>query len=205
MTNQLGLDTLPKDDLVQRRLNDALHYESGFIERGIADNLFDHCVESLDWQIEEVRMFGHTHIAPRRSCALADEGCRYRYNGSQNEPSRFTPKLNSLRRLLSTSLQTSFNYILATMYRTGADYVGWHADDERDLIPGQAVANISLGAEREFRVRSQDGGLVKRFRPEHGSLLVMRGRILQTTKHTLVRTRKAVSPRVVLSFREVRQ
>ena len=187
------------------RLLDELYYENQFIPSEMADSLLTHCLGKLAWQAEQVSMFGKMHIAPRRSCALADEGCVYRYNGSQMQPMRFTEELNSLRGRLSDALAVPFNYVLATLYRHGGDYVGWHADDERDLVPQQAVANISLGGARDFRVRSHDGSLDRRFQTGHGSLLVMRGLILQTTKHTLVRTRKPVLPRVVLSFRQVRR
>ncbi len=149
-------------------------------------------------------MFGQTFIAPRLSCALADEGCSYRYRGSQTEPIRFTRRLDSLRNELRDQLSVPFNYVLATKYRDGSDYVGWHADDERDLVPGQAIANISLGEVRDFRIKNRDGSFDEKVSTDHGSLLLMRGDILRSTKHTLVRTRRLIGPRVVLSFREVR-
>lgn len=197
--SKLGLEP----EFESNRLKDELYYESDFLALDWADRLLEHCQCRLVWRAEKVHMFGKTHIAPRRSCALADEGCRYRYNGSQNHPMRFTREIDDLRDWLSDSLNVRFNYALATLYRHGGDYVGWHADDERDLIPRQAVANVSLGGVREFRVKSLDGSLDQRFQTAHGSLLVMRGSILQRTKHTLVRTRKPVLPRVVLSFRQV--
>ena len=150
-------------------------------------------------------MFGKTFVAPRLSCAIADEGCTYRYRGSQTETIRFTPTLNVLRNNLQARLNVSFNYVLATMYRDGNDYVGWHADDERDLVPGQTIANVSLGETRVFRIKNRDGSFDEKVSTAHGSLLLMRGEILSTTKHTLIRTKRLIGPRVVLSFREVRR
>ena len=150
-------------------------------------------------------MFGQTFVAPRISCALADDGCTYRYRGSQSESIRFTSKLDVLRRKLREEIDAPFNYALATQYRNGSDYVGWHTDDERDLVPGQTIANVSLGEAREFRIKSRDGSFDESITTVHGSLLCMRGDILRTTKHSLIRTRRVIGPRVVLSFREVRR
>ena len=182
-----------------------LEYESSFLHSSVADDLFAHCLSDLPWQEELVQMFGRTHIAPRLSCALADEGCTYRYRGSQTEPVRLTQPLDSLRQKLQAQLDVPFNYVLATKYRNGNDYVGWHADDERDLVPGQTIANVSLGEVREFRIKNRDGSFDEKVSTHHGSLLLMRGEILRTTKHTLIRTRRLIGPRVVLSYREVRQ
>lgn len=188
-----------------RELRKGLHYEAAFLSEEFANALFAHCVEELPWSEELVKMFGQTFIAPRLSCALADEGCTYRYRGSQTEPIRFTSQLDELRLRLCDRLKVAFNYLLATQYRDGNDYVGWHADDERDLVRGQVIANVSLGEVREFRIKNRDGSFDERVSTHHGSLLRMKGDILLDTKHTLVRTRRMIGPRVVLSFREVHQ
>lgn len=182
-----------------------LKYESRFLHSSVADDLFAHCLDELPWQEELVQMFGRTFVAPRLSCALADEGCTYRYRGSQSEPIRLTWPLDALRHKLQAQLNVPFNYVLATKYRNGNDYVGWHADDERDLVPGQTIANISLGEVREFRIKNRDGSFDEKVSTQHGSLLLMRGELLRTTKHTLIRTKRSIGPRVVLSYREVRQ
>lgn len=188
-----------------KQLNSELEYEAEFLSKSIADDLFAHCLNELPWREELVRMFGRTFVAPRLSCAIADEGCTYRYRGSQTESVRFTRQLDTLRANLKDQLDVPFNYVLATQYRNGDDYVGWHADDERDLVPGQTIANVSLGEAREFRIKNRDGTFDERVITDHGSLLLMYGHILRTTKHSLLRTRRLIGPRVVLSFREVRQ
>lgn len=182
-----------------------LDYEPRFLDSELADDLLNHCLIDLPWREELVKMFGQTFVAPRLSCAIADDGCTYRYRGSQSDPIRFTRQLDALRQKLRFELNVPFNYALATQYRSGGDYVGWHTDDERDLVPGQTIANVSLGEARDFRIRNQDRSIDRRITTVHGSLLFMRGDILNTTKHSLVRTRRVVGPRVVLSFREVRR
>ncbi len=183
----------------------GLTYEPGFLAPERASELLKHCLTVLPWREELVQMFGRTFTAPRLSCAIADIGCTYRYRGSQTNPIRFTPELDTLRCQLREQLHVRFNYVLATHYRDGNDYVGWHADDERDLVPRQTIANISLGSTREFRIKNRDGSYVRRLPTEHGSLTLMQGDMHRTTKHTLVRTTRLVTSRVVLSFRQVQQ
>lgn len=181
----------------------ALEYIPKYLSEPVADDLLHHCRTELPWQEELVQMFGKIHVAPRLSCAIADKGCVYRYRDSQMRPIEFTKSINDLREQLTKTLRVQFNYVLATIYRSGTDYVGWHADDERDLIPGVVIANVSLGATRMFRVKSRDASLVQDIPTEHGSLLLMHGHLQRETKHMLVKTRKVVSERIVLSFRQV--
>ena len=183
----------------------GLDYERNFLDEVQANELLVHCLDHLPWAEELVQMFGRTFVVPRLSCAIGDEGCVYRYRGSQMDATRFTRPLEELRAQIVERLRIPFNYVLATQYRDGNDYVGWHADDERDLVPGQTIVNISLGGVREFRIRSRDGSYCESVQTEHGSMLLMHGEIHQTTKHMLVRTRRSVEKRVVLSFREVRR
>ena len=182
----------------------GLEYIPKFLSHTDADDLLTHCLGDLDWNQELVQMFGRTHVAPRLSCAIADEGCTYRYRGSQMDSIRFSSPLEKLRRQLVEAVGVDFNYALATQYRTGADYVGWHSDDERDLVPDRTIANVSLGGVREFRIKGRTGTYCENIETEHGSLLLMHADLHKTTKHTLIKTRRPVEPRVVLSFREVR-
>ena len=182
---------------------ESLEYIPGFLNSNKADELLSHCLKSLPWNQELVQMFGKTHVAPRLSCAVADEGSTYRYRGSQMTPIQFTPPLDELRTILLNSCNVPFNYLLATKYRSGEDYVGWHSDDERDLVRGVVIANISLGCTRLFRIKSKDGVQSEDIATEHGSLLLMHGDLHHESKHMLSRTKKLVGERVVLSFRQV--
>ena len=180
-----------------------LEYIPDYLDRSKADQLLEHCLRSLPWGQEIVPMFGKTYVAPRLSCAVADEGCTYRYRGSQMAPIRFSGQLNSIRESLVSFCGEPLNYVLATRYRDGSDYVGWHADDERDLVPEKTIVNLSLGATRTFRVRTRETSVTKSIETQKGSLLLMHGNCQLVTKHMLVRTRKPVGERVVLSFRQV--
>ena len=93
--------------------------------------------------------------------------------------------------------------MLASRYRSGSDYVGWHSDNERDMGARPVIASLSLGASRVFRVRPRSGGSSKGLLLRHGSLLVMWGDSQSLFKHSVPRTAQPVGERVNLTYRYV--
>ena len=181
----------------------AFTYIDSYLTKQEADCLFTHCVERIDWQFERVKMFGRELIAPRLSCSIGDRGLTYRYRGSQGTTFPFTTELHQLRSRLASDFQTEFNFVLANRYRSGSDYVGWHADDESDLNPNTMIVSLSLGASRTFRLRPRSGGNSVARVVSHGSLVVMFPGCQTRYKHTLTKSSKSIGERVNLSFRQV--
>ncbi|HLM54443.1 MAG TPA: alpha-ketoglutarate-dependent dioxygenase AlkB, partial [Pseudoxanthomonas sp.] len=97
-----------------------------------------------------------------------------------------------------------FNSVLANLYRSGRDAMGWHSDDERELGPEPVIASLSLGAARRFVLKSRHDPTLKReFVLPHGSLLVMAGQTQRHYRHCLPRTAKPTGERINLTFRQV--
>jgi len=48
-----------------------------------------------------------------------------------------------------------FNSVLLNRYKTGSDYVSWHADDEALSGPTPEIASVSFGCERDFLLRKK--------------------------------------------------
>jgi alkylated DNA repair dioxygenase AlkB len=94
--------------------------------------------------------------------------------------------------------------VLANLYRDGADYMGWHSDDERALGPQPVIASLSLGATRRFRVKSRHAPARElALDLPAGSLLVMRGDTQEHFRHALPKTAKPVGERINLTFRRI--
>jgi alkylated DNA repair dioxygenase AlkB len=79
---------------------------------------------------------------------VADPGCSYRYSGLDQVITPWSPPLEKLRDRLEQVLGLRFNSLLLNRYRTGADRMGWHADDEPELDAGAPIASLSLGVSR---------------------------------------------------------
>lgn len=91
------------------------------------------------------------------------------------------------------------NYCLLNRYRSGADSVGMHADDEPG--EGNVIGSLSLGATRTFRIRHNKTKETRAFELRHGTLLIMAGTMQQFWKHEIPKTKVDVGERINLTFR----
>ena len=185
-------------------LHDVAHVP-GFLPAGDADALLAHCLGRLDWREERLTMFGREVIAPRLTACYGDPGRSYRYSGVTRPAAPWTPELRRAARKTGDRLGVPFNFVVANRYRSGADCIGWHADDERGL--GPVIASLSLGAARTFRIRRKDGGgrggRSVGLPLAHGDLVVMWGRFQRDFKHALPRSAGVVEERVNLTLRRI--
>ncbi|MFY0538793.1 alpha-ketoglutarate-dependent dioxygenase AlkB family protein [Nannocystis pusilla] len=124
---------------------------------------------------DRVVMYGKTIDSPRMVCAFGDDGLHYRYAGVDRTTHPWPPHLRAARDRIAAVCGHPFNYALVNLYRTGDDYIGWHADKVSDLVPGSAIASLSLGAVRPFQLRHKSSGELHEVLLASGSLLVMRG------------------------------
>ena len=109
-----------------------------------------------------------------------------------------------LRERLASELEHPFNSVLANRYRSGADAMGWHADDEPELGPEPLIASVSLGATRRFLLRHRhDPARRLSLDLEPGSLLCMSHASQLTHEHGIPKTKKPQGPRISAVF-EVR-
>src|SRR5690606_6222598 len=131
-----------------------------------------------------------------------DAGASYTYSGARFVPEPFTPALAALRGRLQAFTGRAFNSVLANLYRDGNDSVGWHSDNEPELGPEPAIASLSLGASRRFRLRHAHLPPVS-VDLHSGDLLVMPGPLQRHWQHTLPKTRRPVGARINLTFREI--
>src|SRR5262249_41951203 len=94
-----------------------------------------------------------------------------------------------------------YNAVLCNLYRNGNDSVGLHADAEPEM--GPVIASVTLGAERLFRLKGQNGTVVFAEPLPHGSLLIMAGKTQKNFKHEIPKEPKITDPRINLTFRRI--
>lgn len=171
--------------------------------------LEQHLLEALPWQSPVLKMAGRACAMPRQCCWVADPGCCYRYSGLVHQPRPWTLPLQALRALLEEELGCRFNSLLANRYRSGDDAMGWHADDEPELVAEAPIASLSLGASRTLRFRPRPGSFAAAQSPRaltlaDGDLLVMDPPTQRHWQHALPRRRRVAGARLNLTFRLVR-
>lgn len=151
----------------------------------------------VSWQDEEIQMFGRRLKVPRQVAWFGDAGLNYRYSGQPHIAQGWPPLLRSLRNELCSKLTLEVNFVLANRYRSGADYMGWHKDDEPQLAG--PVVSVSFGSTRRFRLEDPESRTTHAYELSSGSVLMHP----RHWRHTLPKTAKPITERFNLSFRQV--
>jgi alpha-ketoglutarate-dependent dioxygenase alkB family protein 2 len=130
-----------------------------FVPREAAWGWFDYLDKRIPWTRPTIRVFGRSAVQPRDTCYVADEGLTdLRYSGHQPHAHSWDefPVLKDILKAVHEALPGShFNSLLLNRYKTGSDYVSWHADDEPLYGPTPEIASVTLGCEREFLLRKK--------------------------------------------------
>jgi len=193
----LQSDLLPKDGQAQ--------YLPELFDEGQCIDLFHALKVSLQWQPEQVLMFGQKISTRRKVAWVADDGCSYTYSGIQKIPQSWTPELLFIKRRIEVISEWEFNSCLLNFYHDGEDGMGWHSDNEAELDRKAPIASLSLGGSRKFAFRHKKDKTVASLFLENGSLLIMRPPVQEFWTHSLLKTKTAVSPRINLTFRKIIQ
>jgi len=126
-----------------------------------AGDAFESLGDELEWQQNQIRIYGRSVPEPRLVCWIDDPHARYSYSGIQLSPAPWSRTVTSLRRVCEKVAGVGFNSVLVNLYRDGADSVAWHSDNEPELGIEPTIASLSLGTTRRFR-RGDDGALPER-------------------------------------------
>jgi alkylated DNA repair dioxygenase AlkB len=177
----------------------TLLFDRSFLSPDRADRYFTELRETLVWD-QKPGIFGH--MQPRLTASYGDAGVTYRYSGTENIALPWTDPLLEIKHLIE-AIQGDFNYCLLNRYRTGADSMGWHADDEPEM--GNIIGSLSLGATRKFRIRHNATRETRVFEVAHGTLIIMAGTMQQFWKHDVPKTKENVGERINLTFRKIEQ
>ena len=165
----------------------------------------------ISWLTERFNIFGREHKAPRTLTWYGDSGLNYRYTGVDHRAHGWPPTLEGVRDRINQQFDLACNFVLINRYQSGSEYMGWHRDNEQQIL--HTIASLSIGATRRFRYRpiaagepkSALGAKAHKRNPsqfldlQHGSLLVFDGR----WPHTLSKTKRCVNTRYNLTFRQI--
>lgn len=183
----------------------VLDYFDGWMPTRFHKQFYRRLLSDLNWRQLPIRLFGRWIEQPRLVDFHADHGLSYRYSGLTLSGEGWPEPLAELCAAVSETAGVAFNSVLCNLYRDGRDYMGWHADDERELGPEPCIASLSLGAPRRFLLRPREGSRVSRqeIMLAPGSLLLMRGDLQHHWQHQLPKALRVREPRINLTFRRI--
>ena len=180
-------------------------YFSNFIEEEITNNWFNILLDpkNINWQQEQMKMFGKTLKFPRLTAWYGDKDKVYSYAGLTFHPNDWTPTLLEIKKIIEPICDTSFNSVLLNLYRNGNDSMSWHADCEKELGQNPIIASVNLGAAREFQMQHNKTKQKESIVLENGSLFVMQGPMQHFWKHQLPKRKNINQARINLTFRTI--
>jgi len=166
-----------------------------------ANEYFTHLQQQVDWQHDEVMMFGKVITTRRKVAWYADPGFAYSYSNRCKEAKPWIPVILKLKKMAETLTNEHFNGCLLNLYHDGHEGMGWHSDAEKTLKPDAAIVSLSFGAKRKFVFKHKKNQEKVSQELEHGSCLVMKGCTQQHWWHCLPPKRSVHSARINLTFR----
>jgi len=171
-----------------------------WLAAGEADALYQQLHDETPWEDLVLRVAGRLVAMPRRVAYCGPHA--YAYSGLIHEPRAVTPAIEAIRRRIEAAAGHPFNTVLMNLYRSGADSVSWHSDDDYPHGGHPAVASLSLGATRRFRIAGKrDASARYSVELTSGGLLLMEGRSQLDYRHALPKSTVVNGPRINLTFR----
>ena len=166
-------------------------------------------------EFKTVHVFNNEHNTPRW---FQSYGQSYKFSGHEYEALPIPPIIqkyldyaNSLPQYSGTE-NAKFNMCLANWYADGTHYIGYHSDDEKQIIKNKdnecEVFSISFGHTRCFRLQPKDKtkSNTRDFQLTNGTVVVMGGQTQKSHKHSITKISgekaKTVGKRINLTFRK---
>ena len=181
----------------------TVNYHPEFISAEDSAKLIGKLKESLQWEVDQLIMFGKLVSTRRKVAWIGDQNCAYTYSRVKKQPQAWTPELLFLKSQMEELAQSEFNSCLLNFYHDGADGMGWHCDDEKELDAQSPIASLSLGASRKFAFRHKKDKTTTSLILENGSALIMYPPTQQFWQHALLKTKTSHISRINLTFRKI--
>lgn len=178
-------------------------YRGDWLESGKANSFFNRLLKTTKWENDVVNIFGKQIVTKRKVAWYGDKPFEYSYSKTTRKALPWTEDLKAILQRVSEETSAEYNSCLLNLYHNGEEGMGWHSDDEKELLNNGTIASLSLGAERPFFFKHKETKEKVEVMLENGSLLVMGGAIQRHWVHSLPKRKKIYEPRINLTFRMI--
>ena len=184
---------LPQDGI-------ALYFEK-IVTDDEVKQLYDALLNNIHWENERVIMFGKEIITKRKVAFFSDPSISYRYASKTKIGMPWTSTLLTIKNRVESITKESYNACLLNLYHNGEESMGWHSDNEKEIIANSSIASLSLGANRKFSFKHKLSKETVSVELEAGSLLEMKGSVQTHWWHALIKSKKITDARINLTFK----
>ncbi len=180
----------------------ALYYDK-IIADDQVKQLYDALFNNIHWENERVIMFGKEIITKRKVAFFSDPSISYRYASKTKIGLPWTITLLTIKNTIESITKESYNACLLNLYHNGEESMGWHSDNEKEIITNSSIASLSLGASRKFSFKNKETKESVSIELANGSLLEMKGSVQTHWWHALLKSKKVTDARINLTFRQM--
>ncbi len=191
--NDPTVNLLPRDGTV--------NYFGPILTPADTRRFYEMLLGEIPWKNDEAVIFGKHIVTARKVAWYGDSDFSYTYSGTTKQALVWTDELAALKSIVEQLTATRFNSCLLNLYHDGNEGMAWHSDDEKSLGRNSTIASVSLGAEREFRLKHKRTDDKISVLLESGSLLVMKDATQTHWLHSIPKSKKIKTPRINLTFR----
>lgn len=168
-----------------------------------ANYYFKKLFQTIDWQNDEVILFGKKIITKRKVAWYAEADFNYTYSNSTKKSIYFTNELLELKKIIEQKTNSTYNACLLNLYHNGNEGMGWHSDNEKTIIKNSTIASLSFGADRKFEFKHKATAQKIAIVLQNASLLAMKSNTQLNWLHALTKSTKVLQPRINLTFRNM--
>jgi len=186
---------LPQDGI-------ALYFEKVVKDKQL-EQFYEALLNNIQWENERVIMFGKEIITKRKVAFFSDPSISYRYASKTKIGMPWTSTLITIKNIVESITKESYNACLLNLYHNGEESMGWHSDNEKEIIANSSIASLSLGATRKFSFKHKISKETVSIELENGSLLEMKGSVQTHWWHALIKSKKVTDARINLTFRQM--
>ena len=179
------------------------HYFGIIVNAEQKHTYFNELLNKIEWTNEKLIMFGKEIITKRKVAFYGDSLMSYTYSNKTKQALAWTPLLLGIKNLTTTFTGSHYNACLLNLYHDGEEGMGWHSDDEKEIIPNSSIASLSFGAERKFAIKHKTTKETHSILLENGSLFEMLGSFQKHWLHSMPKSKKIIAPRINLTFRQM--
>ena len=179
------------------------HYFGIIVNAEQKHTYFNELLNKIEWTNEKLIMFGKEIITKRKVAFYWDSLMSYTYSNKTKQALAWTPLLLEIKNLTTSYTGSHYNACLLNLYHDGEEGMGWHSDDEKEIIPNSSIASLSFGAERKFAIKHKTTKETHSILLENGSLFEMLGGGVKHWLHSMPKSKKIIAPRINLTFRQM--
>lgn len=168
-----------------------------------SQNYYNQLLSKIEWKNDEVIIYGKHIVTKRKTAWYGNKPFRMLYSKIERIAIPWNETLLELKSKVEAKTGKVYNSCICNLYHSGEEGMSWHCDDEKELKQNGSIASLSFGATRKFDLKHKTSKEKVSFNLSSGELLEMKDETQNYWLHSIPKTKKKLTPRINLTFRQI--